>query len=90
MIANNANVRQRFKDGIFWIELGEVGSYGALIERLARVVKRSGGETISQCIIRQTDAGKFELAKEEFHNRFDHRAVLCICEGGWPKKRPSN
>jgi hypothetical protein len=64
IIANNANVRQRFKDETFWIYLGEAASCGVLMERLARAVKRSGGEKTSKCIIRQTDAGKFELAKE--------------------------
>jgi ABC-type glutathione transport system ATPase component len=48
MLANDANVRQRFMDGIFWIELEEAASSGTLIERLARAVKRSGGKKTAE------------------------------------------
>jgi WD40 repeat protein len=86
MIANNANVRQRFKDGIVWIELGETASSGALIEGLARAVKRSGGENASEYILRHMDAGKFELAKDEFQNWFDDRDVLFVLDNIWDSK----
>jgi WD40 repeat protein len=86
MVANGANVRQRFKDGIFWVELGETASTAALIERLARAVERSGGEKTSEYIIRQLDAGKFDLAKEEFHNWFAKREVLFVLDNIWDSK----
>jgi NB-ARC domain len=86
MIANNTNVRRKFKDGIVWIELGEKASLVALIERLARAVKRSGGENTSEYIVRQSDAGKFELAKEEFQNWFENREVLFVLDNIWESR----
>jgi hypothetical protein len=43
-------------------------------------VKHSGGAKTSEYIIRQTDAGKLELAKEEFQNWFDNRKVLFVLD----------
>jgi NB-ARC domain len=73
MVANENNVRQRFKDGVIWVELGETASSGALIERLAHAVKRSGGERTAESILRLVNFDKFDLAKVEFQNWFDNR-----------------
>jgi hypothetical protein len=80
LIANNANVRQIFKDGIVWIELEETASSGALIERLARAVKRSGGENASEYIMRRMDAGKFELTKRRI-SKLVRRPRCPVCFG---------
>jgi NB-ARC domain len=57
-----------------------------LIEGLARAVKRSGGEKTTEYIIRQTDASKFELAKEEVQNWFYARKVLFVLDNMWESK----
>jgi hypothetical protein len=61
MLANDNNVRQQFKDGIIWVELGETASSGALIEQLVHAVKRSGGERTAESIIHLMNAEKFDL-----------------------------
>jgi NB-ARC domain len=86
MLANDNNVRQRFKDGIVWVKLGETASSGALIEQLVHAVKRSGGERTAESIIYLMNADKFDPAKAEFQNWFDNRNVLFILDNIWESK----
>jgi WD40 repeat protein len=86
MLANDDIVRQRFRDGIVWVELGETASSGALVERLAHAVKLSGGEKTAESIVRRMNANEFDLAKEEFQNWFDNRKVLFVLDNIWESK----
>jgi hypothetical protein len=88
-ISNLDGVRQQFKHETIRVELGETASSGTFIERLAHTVKRSGGEKTAASMIRQTDAGKFELAKAEFQILFDNRELLCIVDNIWESKDPA-
>jgi hypothetical protein len=76
MIATKQNEQQRIKDGIIWTEHGEAVSSGALLERLAHAVKRSGGEKTTVSTIRPIWGEKFDPAKAEFQNWFNNREVL--------------
>jgi WD40 repeat protein len=80
MLAHDAYVRQRFKDGIFWMPLGEESTPAALVEQIALSVKLSGGEETAAFILRHTDGGKWEQAKAELHKWFENRNVLFVLD----------
>jgi NB-ARC domain len=80
MLANDDSVRQLYRDGIIWVELGETASSGALIEQLAHAVKRSVGEKTADLVTCHMNADKFELSKAEFRRWFDNRKVVFVLD----------
>jgi hypothetical protein len=86
IIASDDTIRQRFSDGVIWVELVEAASSDALIERLAHAVKRSSGKKTATSIVLYIKADIFELGKVEFQICFDNRKVLFVLDNIWKSK----
>jgi NB-ARC domain len=86
MLANDDTIRQRFSDGVIWVELGEAASSDALIERLAHAVKRSGGEKTAKSIVHYKIADVFELGKVEFQICLTSARSFFVLDNIWKSK----
>jgi hypothetical protein len=77
ILAYDTQIRQRFHQGIFWIELGRNSTADTFIHQLIHVTELSGG-TRTAASISEAGTNGFEQVRSYFQRWFGNRAVLFV------------
>lgn len=53
-LALDAEIRSRFFDGIYWLDLGHESSKEKVVEKLSRLLRESGGELKAKAVLEES------------------------------------
>ena len=84
-LANDTDVREKFSEGIYFVEVGKDATDEKIIRSLQGIVEKSGGKNMFEGI---DSRQSLELVVSKTASWFSNRKVLFICDDLWKSSLP--